>query len=97
MTPAATFSSDASSTAASLPSRFSTLKPDVKILGIESSCDETGAAVVTADGRVLGEALASQVWTRVCQQKRGPSPYTVGRGACVSRRAEIRRNTEERF
>lgn len=30
------------------------------ILGIETSCDETGAAVVTTDGRVLGEALASQ-------------------------------------
>ena len=30
------------------------------VLGIESSCDDTGAAVVTADGRVLGEALASQ-------------------------------------
>jgi N6-L-threonylcarbamoyladenine synthase len=30
------------------------------VLGIESSCDDTGAAVVTADGRILGEALASQ-------------------------------------
>jgi hypothetical protein len=30
------------------------------ILGIESSCDDTGAAVVTSDGRVLGEALAMQ-------------------------------------
>jgi hypothetical protein len=30
------------------------------VLGIESSCDDTGAAVVTADGRVLGESLASQ-------------------------------------
>ena len=30
------------------------------ILGIETSCDDTGAAVVTGDGRVLGEALASQ-------------------------------------
>lgn len=31
------------------------------LLGIESSCDDTGAAVVTSDGRVLGEALAGQV------------------------------------
>ncbi|CAI5466178.1 unnamed protein product [Closterium sp. Yama58-4] len=30
------------------------------ILGIETSCDDTGAAVVTSDGRILGEALASQ-------------------------------------
>jgi N6-L-threonylcarbamoyladenine synthase len=30
------------------------------ILGIESSCDDTAAAVVTSDGRVLGEALATQ-------------------------------------
>ena len=31
------------------------------ILGIESSCDDTGVAVVSSDGRILGEALASQV------------------------------------
>ena len=31
------------------------------VLGIETSCDDTGAAVVTTDGRVLGEALAGQV------------------------------------
>eukprot|EP00897_Mesotaenium_endlicherianum_P009810 jgi/Mesen1/8858/ME000053S08266 len=30
------------------------------ILGIETSCDETGAAVIGTNGRVLGEALASQ-------------------------------------
>lgn len=30
------------------------------ILGIESSCDDTGVAVVTSSGRVLGESLASQ-------------------------------------
>ena len=30
------------------------------VLGIESSCDDTGAAVVRGDGCVLGEALASQ-------------------------------------
>lgn len=32
----------------------------VRILGIESSCDETGAAVVNSEGQILGEALASQ-------------------------------------
>lgn len=31
-----------------------------RILGIESSCDDTGAAVITGAGEVLGEALASQ-------------------------------------
>jgi len=30
------------------------------VLGIESSCDDTGAAVVRSDGVILGEALASQ-------------------------------------
>jgi len=30
------------------------------VLGIESSCDETAAAIVTADGTVLAEALLSQ-------------------------------------
>lgn len=30
------------------------------VLGIESSCDDTGAAVVSSDGTILGEALASQ-------------------------------------
>ncbi|BBM98334.1 N6-L-threonylcarbamoyladenine synthase [Marchantia polymorpha subsp. ruderalis] len=33
---------------------------DVLVLGIETSCDDTGAAVVTTDGRILGEAIASQ-------------------------------------
>jgi N6-L-threonylcarbamoyladenine synthase len=30
------------------------------VLGIESSCDDTGAAVVSSNGTILGEALASQ-------------------------------------
>ena len=30
------------------------------VLGIETSCDDTGAAVVRSDGEILGEALASQ-------------------------------------
>lgn len=30
------------------------------VLGIESSCDDTGAAVVRSDGVILGEALAKQ-------------------------------------
>jgi N6-L-threonylcarbamoyladenine synthase len=30
------------------------------VLGIETSCDETAAAVVSADGRILAEALLSQ-------------------------------------
>eukprot|EP00578_Thalassiosira_sp_NH16_P012050 CAMPEP_0181111304 /NCGR_PEP_ID=MMETSP1071-20121207/19198_1 /TAXON_ID=35127 /ORGANISM="Thalassiosira sp., Strain NH16" /LENGTH=499 /DNA_ID=CAMNT_0023195177 /DNA_START=139 /DNA_END=1638 /DNA_ORIENTATION=+ len=38
--------------------------PDVKksfcVLGIESSCDDTGAAIMRSDGTILGESLASQ-------------------------------------
>ena len=34
---------------------------DEIFLGIETSCDETAAAVVTADGRILANTIASQV------------------------------------
>lgn len=30
------------------------------VLGIESSCDDTGVAVLSSSGQVLGEALFSQ-------------------------------------
>lgn len=30
------------------------------ILGIETSCDDTGCAIVDSTGRILGEALHSQ-------------------------------------
>lgn len=30
------------------------------ILGIESSCDDTGVAIVSADGEIIGEGLAQQ-------------------------------------
>ncbi len=33
----------------------------MRVLGIESSCDETAAAVVDADGRVLSDVVASQI------------------------------------
>jgi N6-L-threonylcarbamoyladenine synthase len=33
----------------------------VRVLGIESSCDETGAAIVEGDGRVLSDVVQSQV------------------------------------
>ena len=36
------------------------MKPDACILGIESSCDETAAAVLRADGTILAEAIFSQ-------------------------------------
>jgi N6-L-threonylcarbamoyladenine synthase len=36
------------------------LRPDTLILGIESSCDETAAALVTADRRILSHRLAGQ-------------------------------------
>lgn len=39
--------------------RYCNERPAV-ILGIETSCDDTGCAVVDSDGNVLGEALHSQ-------------------------------------
>lgn len=44
------------SSASGLPDR----RQPFTVLGIESSCDDTGAAVVRSDGVILGEALASQ-------------------------------------
>jgi len=35
--------------------------PDVHILGIETSCDETGAAVVRSGREILSNVVASQV------------------------------------
>ncbi len=37
--------------------------PDATILGIESSCDETGAAVVRAGQQILSNVVASQITT----------------------------------
>ena len=37
--------------------------PDAYILGIESSCDETGAAVVRSGERILSNVVASQIAT----------------------------------
>src|ERR1019366_6618820 len=39
------------------------IMPDAHILGIESSCDETGAAVVRSGQRVLSNIVASQIAT----------------------------------
>ena len=36
-----------------------------RILGIETSCDETGAAVVNGNGQILGEDLFSQLKTHL--------------------------------
>jgi hypothetical protein len=38
------------------------------VLGIESSCDDTGAAIVRGDGVVLGEVLASQAGGARCER-----------------------------
>lgn len=40
--------------------RSSTSSSSPLILGIETSCDDTAAAVVSLDGRILGEAASSQ-------------------------------------
>ena len=37
------------------------MKPNAMILGIETSCDETAAAVLRADGAILAEAVFSQL------------------------------------
>ena len=34
--------------------------PHGLVLGIESSCDDTGVAVMTPEGHILGQALATQ-------------------------------------
>ncbi|MDA8870370.1 tRNA (adenosine(37)-N6)-threonylcarbamoyltransferase complex transferase subunit TsaD, partial [Rhizobiaceae bacterium] len=31
------------------------------VLGIETSCDETAAAIVRGDGTIMGERIASQI------------------------------------
>lgn len=41
--------------------RSNARKTVVRVLGIESSCDETAAAVVEPDGRVLANVIASQI------------------------------------
>lgn len=38
---------------------YSSTRP-FTVLGIETSCDDTGVAVVRSDGQLLGEALHSQ-------------------------------------
>lgn len=37
------------------------LSPASLVLGIETSCDDTGVAVVRGDGVVMGQALVTQV------------------------------------
>ncbi|KAL4859186.1 putative aldo-keto reductase 2 [Chlorella vulgaris] len=51
----------APSAAATTPQPLPSRRPrSGLVLGIESSCDDTGVAVVTTSGRVLGESLATQ-------------------------------------
>lgn len=42
-----------------------TEKRNLKVLGIESSCDDTGAAVLNENGTILGDALFSQTQTHL--------------------------------
>jgi N6-L-threonylcarbamoyladenine synthase len=37
------------------------MEPPMLVLGIETSCDETGAAVVRSSGEVLSDVVQSQV------------------------------------
>lgn len=41
--------------------RGNAVDDDLIVLGIESSCDDTGVGVVSTRGQVLGEALHSQL------------------------------------
>ncbi len=53
--------------------RYSTSCPSyLRVLGIETSCDDTGVAVVDSQGQVLGEALNSQ--TRIHVEAGGIIP-----------------------
>ena len=47
------------------------------LLAIESTCDETAAAVITEDGRILGECIATQ--TELHQQFQGVVPEIAAR------------------
>jgi N6-L-threonylcarbamoyladenine synthase len=40
---------------------MATQGPRRYVLGIETSCDDTGAAIVDEDGRIISEALSSQL------------------------------------
>ena len=51
---------------------------DWLVLGIESSCDDTGAAVVRGDGAVLGEVLASQAGVHGMPHTQGSNPRLAG-------------------
>eukprot|EP00392_Amoebophrya_sp_AT5.2_P002808 g2813.t1 len=48
------------STAASSTRHHQIERKSLIVLGIESSCDDTGCAIVTGDGKILGETVASQ-------------------------------------
>lgn len=68
--PSLTFSgTDAASARAAGPAHGLPGAPKL-ILGIESSCDDTGVAIVSSDGRILGEALATQVPSETLLQRR---------------------------
>lgn len=53
------------------------MKPAGLILGIETSCDETAAALVDADGRELGSCVRSQIEEH--ERFRGVVPEIAGR------------------
>ncbi len=55
--------------------------PDATILGIESSCDETGAAVVRSGQQILSNVVASQIATH--QPYGGIVPELASREHCA--------------
>jgi hypothetical protein len=58
---------------------------ELVMLGIESSCDDTAAAVVTGDGRVLGEAIAGQADVHAAYGGVHPAAASRAHAAAIDR------------
>ena len=68
------------------------------ILGIETSCDETAAAVITADGQVLSSIVASQAelharYGGVVPEVASRRHLELDRRRCSGRRSTRRRSS----
>jgi N6-L-threonylcarbamoyladenine synthase len=70
---------------------------ELVILGIETSCDDTGAAVVTGDGKILSQVIRSQVVEEALQNA-NLTPFdlsavavTIGPGLSLCLRVGVRK------
>ncbi|KAF5197692.1 hypothetical protein FRX31_012721, partial [Thalictrum thalictroides] len=48
------------SSSASSFNRIAEIRDDIVVLGIETSCDDTAAAVVRGNGEILSQVISSQ-------------------------------------